>query len=60
MANKAAGAEAAVDEAVQSLEQLKTDKVAKEAELKDLAAKRKALKKEIEEAEKQFKVLFVY
>ncbi|KAF9515941.1 hypothetical protein BS47DRAFT_1391255 [Hydnum rufescens UP504] len=55
LADKATGAQAAVDEAIQGLEKLKADKAVKEEELETLNVEREGLKKQIKAGESKFR-----
>lgn len=56
LAEKASGAQSAVDEAVSALEKLRADRVSKENELADLSRQRKVLEKQVKEAEAKLAV----
>jgi structural maintenance of chromosome 4 len=60
LADKATGAQAAVDEAIQGLEKLKADKAVKEEELETLNVEREGLKKQIKAGESKFRVSGAY
>lgn len=56
LTEKATGAQAAVDEATSALEQLRTDRESKEAEVAQLTKERKTLQQKVKEGDAKLKV----